>query len=243
MPPVVKLSGLLNQIQWTMKFFTVNSDMDSRVESLLRKIALHKNGETSDSMKSAGAVYKLNYGVSLVHLRQMASGITPDQNLASRLWHRQIRETMILATFFAQPEKMDEAEINEWGQMIGTIELAEQVGQNFLTRASISETIVENWLKTDFFYMQYAALMAIGWRFRFSGEPEHILFSTILSHLEKLVNDSGMVRPVGFVLKSAGRFIRNYRSDVGDLAERWTQSDNPLKREVGEDVKSELEYL
>ena len=88
-----------------MKFFTYNETIDEQLKMILRRVRKLMNGEVAAQLQSAGLKYKKLFGVSLVHLRQLSQEYQPDNELAERLWHREIRETMILATMIADRDR------------------------------------------------------------------------------------------------------------------------------------------
>lgn len=226
-----------------MKFFPVNPDIDKKMDLLMKKIRHHKNGETSDMMKNSGAGYCQNYGVSLVHLREIAGGMEKDNYFSRLLWYREIRETMIVATLLVDVDKMENEELEQWGEMISNIELSEQLGRNILSNPGINETLLKSWLENERFFMQYAAAMGAGWRFRIYPDAGFDLFESFLPHLKELSGDLRSVRAGSFALRMAGRFSSLHRPFVLSIARGWKVDDNAYLRQVGEDVEYELETL
>ena len=55
------------------------------------------NGITSTSMRNKGLVYKVNFGVELPRLREMAEELPHTYSLATELWKEDIRECRLLA--------------------------------------------------------------------------------------------------------------------------------------------------
>jgi len=75
----------------------VNEQLDAQMNEIKQRIVLSMNGVTSDSMKEKGVNYKINYGVSLPTLREIAALYTPSVDLSNRLWLLGWRETLILS--------------------------------------------------------------------------------------------------------------------------------------------------
>ena len=65
-------------------------------QEILGKIRLRMNGETVALMKSLGLNYKVNWGASVISLRELAKQYEKNHLLALKLWNKQWRETMIL---------------------------------------------------------------------------------------------------------------------------------------------------
>jgi len=223
-----------------MKFFPVEPEIDRQIESLMHRIRHLKDGETAELIERSGAHYHVNYGVSIIHLRKLAAEVPKSAALASRLWARQVRETMIVATMVVDFEWLPEKEILEWGEMLNTIELSEQLGRNLLSEKKVPPEFLIQWLKCGQFYKQYAATMAIGWRMRMSGDEGFQELPGILSDLKSLASEFRFMRAIGFVLKMAGRFS-SFQTQVLNEAKLWQEDDNSYVAEVGKDVAFELE--
>lgn len=103
-------------------------------QEILRRLKLLQNGPVSESMVQRGVVYKLNLGASVISLRQLAGEYKPDHLLALKLWNKQWRETMILATMLEKPEEVTENQMDFWAKQIKHAEIAEQAAMNLFSR-------------------------------------------------------------------------------------------------------------
>jgi 3-methyladenine DNA glycosylase AlkD len=223
-----------------MKIFAYHENLDQQQKKILSRIRQLMNGETSAQLQMAGMNYQQAYGVSLVHLRQLARNYEPNNQLADRLWFRNIRETMILATMVAQAEAMTDAQILAWAEQITNIELAEQVAFNLLGRKREIGSVVEQWIFHPAVYVRYTALMAIGWHFRFNGNALSNLVNDNLLTFEALASDQVMLRAVTHCLKMAGRFNPDLTGPISRLAKKWQVSGDPYLQTAGQDVLEEI---
>ena len=103
-------------------------------QEILRKVKPLQNGEVSDSMTQRGVVYKLNLGASVISLRQLAEKYSPNHLLALKLWNKQWRETMILATLLEIPSEVTENQMDFWVKQIQQTEMAEQAAMNLFSK-------------------------------------------------------------------------------------------------------------
>lgn len=124
-----------------MEFLLDNSDTEKTFRQLLHLVQSHKNGDVAKAMKKNGLNYKLNWGVSVVELREFSRRFNPSHLLALKLWNKQWRETMILATLLDAPEEVSEEQMDFWTKSIETAEMAEQASANL-------------WWKTRFAYIK-----------------------------------------------------------------------------------------
>lgn len=225
-----------------MELFFPNPRIDNEISVLLAKIKHLRNGDTSQLISRAGASYLKNYGVMLVHLREMAQKSFRDNELARRLWLREIRETMILATLLTEPEKLDDKELNQWGAMITTVELAEQMAINLLGKRPDSETLLTAWLNSSNPLQCHTAAMSIGWQYRFLGENGFAGLEDCMERLEEMSSHKQFIRPVGHALKMAGRFSPGYNSLVKDAIHNWKNSPHVSTRQLAHEIEYELEW-
>ena len=118
---------------------------EQQFQQILTSIRLAKNGETVSQMKELGLNYKVNWGASIVSLREIASQFEPNHLLALKLWNKQWRETMIMAAMIDVPARVTEEQMDYWTKSRETTEIAETLN-TFL------------WVKT-----RYAFVKSLEW--------------------------------------------------------------------------------
>jgi hypothetical protein len=124
-----------------MDFLLDSPEAEKDFQQLLDEIKLRRNGELAASMKGQGLEYKMNWGVSVVELRELARKFKPGHLLALKLWNKQWRETMILATLLDKPEEVTEEQMDFWTKSFENQEIAEQASANL-------------WVKTKFAFVK-----------------------------------------------------------------------------------------
>src|SRR6056297_999105 len=130
-----------------MDFILDNQKTEEKYQQLLRHIRLFRNGDIVASMRRQGMEYKKNWGVSLVDLRELARAFDPDHLLALKLWNKQWRETMILATLLDEPEKVTEEQMDFWTKGFESTEIAEQASANWWARTKFAFTKALEWCR------------------------------------------------------------------------------------------------
>lgn len=115
--------------------------IEQQFQQILIRIRLLKNGEIVEQMKDRGLVYKVNWGASIIALREIASKYEPNHLLALKLWNKQWRETMILAAMIDVPADVTEEQMDYWTKSLETTEIAENLN-TFL------------WVKTRFAFVK-----------------------------------------------------------------------------------------
>lgn len=115
--------------------------IEQQFQQILIRIRLLKNGEIVQQMKERGLVYKVNWGASIMALREIACKFEPNHLLALKLWNKQWRETMILAAMVDVPAEVTEEQMDYWTKSLETTEIAENLN-TFL------------WVKTRFAFVK-----------------------------------------------------------------------------------------
>ena len=127
--------------------------MDENVKEKLKKIKqsfrLMMNGPASQSMREKGLNYKINWGVPIPSLKQMAKEYGKDYDLAIELFKEDIRECKILATMIMPPEKFLPEIADIWMEQTISFEIAEQLAFNLMQYVDYAPVIAFEWIASD----------------------------------------------------------------------------------------------
>lgn len=127
----------------------MDENIQSRVQEIKRSFRLLMNGVTAASMREKGLNYKLNWGASMVMLRQMAEEIGQDYDLAIALWKENIRECKMLATMLMPADRMLPEVADLWMEQTTTIEVAEQAAFNLYQHLPYAADMAFRYIATD----------------------------------------------------------------------------------------------
>ncbi len=119
-----------------------------KLKQIKQSFRLLMNGEANRSMREKGLNYHLNWGVSLVDLRQMAKEYGKDYELAIELWKENIRECKILATMIMPAERMLPEIVDIWIEQTQEIEIAEQAAFNLYQHLDFAPEIAFRWISS-----------------------------------------------------------------------------------------------
>ncbi|MCX6236776.1 MAG: DNA alkylation repair protein [Bacteroidia bacterium] len=121
-----------------MSYLLDNPDTERIFQKILSMINPLQNVEVVNSMRKRGVDYRVNFGVSIPLLRQLASDYKKNHLLALKLWNKQWRETMILATLLEEPCEVTENQMDFWVKSFQSIEIAEQAAMNLFSKTSFA---------------------------------------------------------------------------------------------------------
>lgn len=83
------------------------------------------NGVVSENMRSKGMEYHVNWGISLMHLKEMATEYPKDMHVALELWKNNVRESKIMALLLMPAEDFTADLAEVWMESLQTQEIAE----------------------------------------------------------------------------------------------------------------------
>lgn len=127
----------------------VSSSVDDDVKKIKRSFRLFMNGVASSSMRDKGLEYKINWGIPVTRLRDMAAQYAPSVALAERLWESDVRECKILATMLMPAERFSEPMALSWLSACNNQEMVEMLVFNLVQNMPGVETFVVSLLHSD----------------------------------------------------------------------------------------------
>lgn len=94
------------------------------------------DGVVAETMRHSGSDYRVNWGVSLLHLRELASDYEPDIHVALELWGDNVRESKIMALMLMPPGEFTPDIAELWASTLQTQEIAEMAAKLLFARVS-----------------------------------------------------------------------------------------------------------
>lgn len=123
------------------------------METILRNIRtdlrLLMNGVTAASMRAKGVGYRMNFGVDILRLKQIALRYVPDKALAETMWKEDVRELKILATMLCPPGRFSKEDADRWVRGTANQEIREQVCKNLLQELPCADELVHDWIGSE----------------------------------------------------------------------------------------------
>lgn len=131
-----------------------NEQLHAQLKEIKTQLRLSMNGAVSQSMREKGLVYKLNFGVELPRIKQIAAAFPKKHHLAQALWKEEIRECKILAALL-QPVETFYPEIADiWAESIQNSELAELTSMNLFQYLPYAPSKALQWMAAEAPYVQ-----------------------------------------------------------------------------------------
>lgn len=127
----------------------MSPETQEELKQIKQSFRLLMNGAASKSMRDKGLQYKLNWGVQLSDLKQMADDYGKDYELAIALWKENIRECKILATMMMPAEKMLPEIADLWMEQTDSIEIAEMAAFHLYQYLPYAPAMAFQWIASD----------------------------------------------------------------------------------------------
>ena len=122
---------------------------EEKVRKIKQSFRLYMNGVAAQSMRDKGMDYKINWGLTLPHLREMAAEYDKDKALATALWGSDVRECRLLATMLMPPEECDEDTACRWVGECVNQEQTEMLVFNLLQNVPCARAVARKMLFAD----------------------------------------------------------------------------------------------
>lgn len=142
-----------------------------KLKKIKQSFRLMMNGVASRSMRDKGADYKINWGVSLPDLQQMALEYGKDYELAIELWKEDIRECKILATMLMPPEQMPAEIVDIWMEQTHSQEMVEMACFHLYQHLDYAPVLAYQWMAAEDDLHQMAAYLILARIFSRGQEP------------------------------------------------------------------------
>ena len=149
----------------------MKENIDEKILEIKKAFHLRMNGVASQSMREKGLDYKINWGIALPELKEMAKPYGKNYDLAIALWKENVRECKILATLIMPPEKMLPQVVDIWMEQTHTQELAELAAFNLYQHLNYAPLLAFRWIAFDSDMYQLCGYQLLARLFMKGQEP------------------------------------------------------------------------
>ena len=134
-------------------------EIQETIREIKKQFRLFMNGVVSQSMREKGLDYKLNFGIELPRLKEIAEKFEKNHEVAQALWKENIRECKILAGLL-QPIDTFYPEIADiWVEDMHYPEIAELTCMNLFSHLPYASEKVFQWIADEGEYFQFCGYM------------------------------------------------------------------------------------
>ncbi|WP_297098201.1 hypothetical protein [uncultured Draconibacterium sp.] len=223
-----------------MDFILDNHETEKKFQQLIKVIRLRQSGEVATAMNERGISYKMNWGVSLLDLREIAEAYDADHLLALKLWNKQWRETMILATLIDNPEEVTEEQMDFWTKSFENIEIAEQASTNLWVKSKFAFVKALEWCRGKKHLVRFTGVHLIGRLAIADKKAIDEMFEPFFDELITLAKDKKLYTPIYRSVVGMGSRSKMLNEQCIELAKEFQLSESENAVKLGESLFEEL---
>lgn len=222
--------------------------MDTILKKIRIDLRLSMNGVVSTSMREKGLNYKLNFGVDIPKLRQIAKKYTPNVSLAETLYKENTRELKILATMLYPVEHLSDKTADEWCQMISNQEIREQVCMNLFQNSTNAVDFAQRWIGNSDDNIRTTGYWLLARLFITRKDDIELqqfnMDDILLKSAKDILSDSTFLQRAALnVFKFYGRTSKKRAETVLEMLKPFENSENSVEREIYEILNFEFSLL
>lgn len=218
--------------------------MTDKIKEIRNELRLAMNGVTSTSMREKGIVYKLNFGVPIPEIKQIASKYEKEAELAAALWKEDIREFKILATLLQPADTFSREQATRWIAEIPYMEIAEQLCVNLLKEVPYAESVILEYLFKKGQYDSIVAFLLIAQLCKSGYKLKGYTTYGMLGVGRHVMDQGASLRQqvAMTALKQFGRQSAKQAAQVLSVVEEYHGSGCSAQEEFYNDLKFEFDY-
>lgn len=165
--------------------------IQEQVKAIKQSFRQMMDGQTAASMRSKGLSYKLNWGASLLMLKERAEEIKKEDvnlyDLSIALWKEDVRECKILATMLMPADKVLPEVIDILMEQMPSQEMAEQAAMNLFQYLPYAPAKAYEWMASDKEFYQLCGFHVITRLFMNGQEPNERGISEYLDQAQAAI--------------------------------------------------------
>lgn len=216
--------------------------MHEIIRDMRRHCRLAMNGVVSTSMRQRGIAYKVNFGLTIQQIKDLAKHYTPGGELAEALWKEDTRELKILATLLYPTEKFTSENARQWLTAIHNQEIREQVCFNLFQNLPFAAVLVTDWCKNENEETRITGYWLLA-RLLLSKKSIHIDLDDFHYIWGDIYSGNSFLRNAGLLaLKHIGRQSKELSSSILIKLVSYKDSSDIIKKEAYDSLAFEFEY-
>jgi hypothetical protein len=213
-----------------------NAETEKKFRQILQLIQSQKKGDVVRAMKKNGIQYKMNWGVPVVELREIARLFDPDHLLALKLWNKHWRESMILATLLDEPDQVSEEQMDFWTKSLQITEMAEQVSANLWVKTKFAFVKALEWCRGKKHLVRFTGIHLTGRLALVEIKAPDEMFEHFFEELMTLAKDPKLHEVIYRTVIALGNRSKKMNKQAVELSETLQLSDFENVVKLGESL-------
>ncbi len=213
------------------------------VEGILKKLKEKSRPDQLEGMARYGISTEGRLGVKVPDLRKIAKEAGKDHALALELWKTGIPDAQIVAALVGEPEKLTEAQMEDWVKDFNSWDVCDQVCMNLFDKSPLAIKKIHDWSKREEEFVKRAAfalVACLAWHDKGAGDETFIQLFPIIK--QGATDERNFVRKsVNWALRHIGKRNINLNKAAIKVAEEIKEMDSKAARWIASDALRELQ--
>lgn len=213
------------------------------IRDIRKRCRLAMNGVASTSMRQQGLAYKVNFGLNIQQIKDLAQSYQESPVLATELWEENTRELKILATLLYPASEFTIETANKWVVEIPNQEIREQVCFNLFQNLPFANQIATQWGNSENQSIRTTGYWLLA-RLLLLKKTDNVTIESFSHIWEDLISDDISLRnAASLCIKHIGRQSKVVADNILSHIEVYKNNDDILKREIYDSLSFEFEYF
>lgn len=214
------------------------------IKDMRTRCRMGMNGVASTSMRQRGLDYKVNFGLSVQQIKELASRYDANAELAETLWKENTRELKILATHLYPVDAFTREKADEWVKAIPNQEIREQVCANLFQNLAFAAEAATAWSNNPNSEVRATGYWLLA-RLLLTKKADSVLRPESLSLIwEDVISENTFLKNAALLaLKQIGRQAENTANDILHRLSIYKDDADPMKQEIYNAMDFEFDYF
>ncbi len=174
----------------------MSEELHQTIKEIKKQLRLSMNGVVSTHQRRQGLDYKINFGVEIPRLKEIASQYAKEKELAEELWKENIRESKLLAIFLYPKEEFDDDTAERWLADCRFTETADHLCHTLLLHVSSPVAFALRQIDNSDSMRKYCGYSILAHLFRIGTPVTQEQESEYLMSVKSTLTDTQLAGPV-----------------------------------------------
>jgi 3-methyladenine DNA glycosylase AlkD len=211
-------------------------------EDVLKRLKAKANPDQVEGMALYGMTAERRLGIKVPDMRQIAKEVGKDHGLALDLWKTEIPEAQIVAALVGEPEKLTEAQMEDWVKDLNSWDVCDQLCMNLFDKSPLALKKIHDWSTREEEFVKraaYALIACLAWHDKEAGDE---VFLDLLPVIKRGATDERnfVKKAVNWALRHIGKRNPSLNKAAIGAAEEIKQMNSKAARWIASDAIREL---
>jgi 3-methyladenine DNA glycosylase AlkD len=211
-------------------------------KAILNKLKAKARPDQLEGMARYGISTERRLGVKVPDMRKIAKEAGKDHALALELWKTGIPDAQIVAALVGEPEKLTDAQMEDWVKDFNSWDVCDQVCMNLFDKSPLALKKIHDWSGREEEFVKraaYALIACVAWH---DKEADNDTFIQLFPVIKMGATDERnyVKKSVNWALRHIGKRNIQLNEAAIKISEEIKQMDSKAARWIASDALREL---